>query len=239
MIFQQQTAFVGLNAGQEGDRYWANVVSLLHFDGSNGSTSFIDQKGKTWAAQGNAQLSTAWSQFGPSSLALDGTGDYISTAKSADWTFGAGQFTIEATLNLNAPGGGIVTRWGSDGNTATWTFGQDPGGLGLYFYYQGPSNVFDFVSYPSYSPGTGTPVRVAVDRDASGVLRLYVNGTAVASKSIGSLSIVEAAGATAPLIGNQVNGAVMNGYIDEVRVTKGVGRYGGSYTPPTVPFPNS
>ena len=41
-----------------GDPYKDKVSLLLHSNGANGSTSFIDETGKTITAFGNAQIST-------------------------------------------------------------------------------------------------------------------------------------------------------------------------------------
>ncbi|MFH7767570.1 hypothetical protein ACE01R_16415, partial [Acinetobacter sp. BSP-28] len=40
------------------DEYWANVTSLLHFNGANNSTTFTDQKGIVWNRSGNPVIST-------------------------------------------------------------------------------------------------------------------------------------------------------------------------------------
>ncbi|MGE3298622.1 MAG: phage tail protein, partial [Porticoccaceae bacterium] len=77
-----------IGAGE--DPYWNNVVALLHMDGTNGSTTFTDQKGHTFTATGNAQISTAQSKFGGASALFDGTGDLVSSADHADWALGAG-----------------------------------------------------------------------------------------------------------------------------------------------------
>ncbi|MGQ3180207.1 MAG: hypothetical protein ACT6SC_21675, partial [Blastomonas fulva] len=84
-----------------GDPYFGNVVSLLHFNGTSGSTTFTDQKGRAWTGFGNAQITTAGSVFGGGALALDGNGDWIETATSTDFVF-AGDFTIECWLRLAA-----------------------------------------------------------------------------------------------------------------------------------------
>lgn len=77
------------------------TVSLLQFEGANGSTTITDAKGRTWTAQGNAQISTAQSRFGSSSLVLDGTGDWIEATAHADFNFGtSGDFYMEGWFCL-------------------------------------------------------------------------------------------------------------------------------------------
>ena len=55
-----------------GDPHFANVSLLLHMNGSNGSTSFVDSGPlqKTVTAHGGAQVSTSQSKFGGGSLSL-------------------------------------------------------------------------------------------------------------------------------------------------------------------------
>ena len=59
------------------DPDFANVSLLLHGDGTNGSTTIVDSSSssKTVTAVGDAQISTAQSKFGGSSIYFDGTGD--------------------------------------------------------------------------------------------------------------------------------------------------------------------
>ncbi len=75
----------------------------MHFDGSDASTTSGDSStaahgNATFA--GNAQLDTAQSKFGGSSLLLDGTGDYLTYADHADWTFGTSDFTIDGFVRF-------------------------------------------------------------------------------------------------------------------------------------------
>lgn len=55
----------------DGDPFSSFVTSLLHFDGIDGSTTINDVKGNTWTAYINAQLDTAKSKFGGSSVLFD------------------------------------------------------------------------------------------------------------------------------------------------------------------------
>ena len=70
---------------------------MLHFNGPNGSRTFTDseQTPKTVTGHGDAQISTAYSEFGGASLKLDGSsGSYLSAPASPDWNF-SGDFTID------------------------------------------------------------------------------------------------------------------------------------------------
>jgi hypothetical protein len=80
----------GGGGGGSTDPYWSSVVSLLHFDGANASTTFTDQTGKTWSAYGGVQIDTAQSKFGGASGLFNGASDYITTPSTAELTFGAG-----------------------------------------------------------------------------------------------------------------------------------------------------
>src|SRR5262249_6213557 len=72
---------------------------LLHFNAPDATTGFFDDNfggsAHVWTAAGNAQIDTAQSKFGGSSGLFDGTGDWISTPDSADFTLGTGDFTVD------------------------------------------------------------------------------------------------------------------------------------------------
>ncbi|MFH7767841.1 LamG-like jellyroll fold domain-containing protein, partial [Acinetobacter sp. BSP-28] len=82
------------------DEYWANVTSLLHFNGANNSTTFTDQKGIVWNRSGNPVISTTQSKFGGSSAKFSDN-NYIYTTDNAGYLFGAAEdFTIESWLYI-------------------------------------------------------------------------------------------------------------------------------------------
>ena len=80
-----------------GDVHFPKVKLLLPFDGSNGATSTTDSSNANNSVTfvGTAQLSTAQSKFGGSSLLLDGNSDYIYVANSELGTTSTESFTIE------------------------------------------------------------------------------------------------------------------------------------------------
>lgn len=87
--------------------------SLLHFDGTDGSTTFPDESGIAWTASGQAQLDTSFSQFGSASLILDGVQDYIETPPSSRFSI-LGDFTVECWVRRTQTGrDAICTRYSS------------------------------------------------------------------------------------------------------------------------------
>lgn len=224
------------------DPYFANVSSLLHMDGANGSTTFTDQKGKTWTAGGTADISTSFSVFGGASG--DFPGQYISTPNHADFDFGSGDFTVEGWVRITTIGSnfnGIICH-DNISVTRGWLLYKNStagGGLSFAAYVGGTGYT---VTDPS-APAAATWIYVAAVRDG-GTLRLYKNGVQVASTAItGTVNNPTIPTYMGSLVvsGSPTGGDRLNGYLDEWRVTKGVCRYpsGTTYTVPTSAFPNS
>jgi hypothetical protein len=216
----------------ETDPYRSQVSLLLHGDGANGSTTITDSSPtpKTVTAVGNAQISTAQSKFGGSSIAFDGNGDYLTIPASADFSFGTENFTVEFWYyHLGGTDKGLFANNSGSGVGVNFLVGA----LGSFRIYNGTSggNVADF----SASPALNTWQHVAVVRQ-SGTVTLYVNGAAsgtanwagVNAGNVATFSVGAAYG----------NARFANGYIDEFRVTKNIARYTSNFTPPTAPFPD-
>lgn len=218
------------------DPFIANVVSLLHFNGTNGSTTFTDQKGKTWTATGNAQISTSGSEMGGASLLLDGTGDYIETPDAADWDFGSGQFCIELLARFAAAqtNAAFISQWNSATGTSGWALYISGGTLRMRL--QSGSTNYD-VNY-AFTPTIGQRYHIAVSRDASNVVRLFLDGTLVASAAYAVAVNNDSANVRIGALQGFAGTFDLNGRIDEVRVTKGAARYTANFTPPTTAFPD-
>lgn len=226
----------GLGAGGD-DPYWPSVVLLLHFDGSNGSATFVDSRGHAFTAAGNAMISTADYTFGGASGRFDGSGDYISGGTSADFDLGSGDFTVEwwikpAVAWTSQPAGcGIVGKKTNDASGG-WVIYRDGNQPGKLNFRGGGANNFFSVSTPGSS---GAWEHWAITR-AGGVLRWFVNG---ALDAIGSSSANLADAAAPLLIGRaQVWTGDYNGWIDDLRITKGYARYTAAFTRPTGAFPD-
>lgn len=237
-----QQMLIGSGSGAAGiDPFFANVVSLLHFDGADGSTTFTDQKGKVWTSGGNAQIDTAQFQFGTASLLLDGTGDIITSPNSSDWEPGIGDFTVECWV-----------RHAAIANQTYFTHFSNGGGNGGLFVGTNASGqlkvsragIADIIAGSGTAVPVGAWAHVAFCRGA-GTLRTFLNG--VVQDSVANASNIADSGTNLGNIGGFYTGAggtgtvssPMNGWMDEFRFTNGVARYTANFTPPTGPFPNS
>jgi len=175
---------------------------------------------------GNAQISTAQSKWGGSSMSFDGTGDYLQTLSTDLYNFGTGEFTIEAWVYLT-----------SLPQVATIIDTRNGDVLGAYDFAVTASQKLDFLFASSGTTritstnnvSLNTWTHVVVSR-ASGTLRLFINGNQEASTStsaaINALSFPSIGGGRSGGT-NVVNGYYLNGYIQDLRITKGYARYVG------------
>jgi hypothetical protein len=230
-----------------GDPNFSNVVLLMGFEGTDNSTSFVDESASahTMTAAGNAKITTSQFKMGSSCATFDGAGDYISTPNHADFAFGLGQFTVEGFFRFlsktdNQTMIGYVNDNGSAVATA-WLF-MILGGQLLFRFYT-PDGIGVLNCQASWVPTLGTWYHLAYDRDATTDGRLYVNGTMLTSAA-GDHTIQTTAGhlVLGSLgFGDPAPGFDFNGQMDEVRITKGVARYGSDagFTVPASAFPRS
>jgi hypothetical protein len=220
-----------------GDPCYGDVVLLLGFEGADGATSTTDESPTTphtVSFSGNAQIDTAQKKYGDSSLELDGSGDFLSISHNADFNFADQPFTIECWVRFRSvAAAAFISKWPSTAGINEWNFGYT--GTNLEFICAVSST--NTVVAGAWSPGTTNWHHVAVDRDASHVFRVYANGVMIqkvsANRNINPL-------ATAIRIGRRTAGDwQFNGWIDEMRVTKGCARYesDSGYTVPTSAFP--
>ena len=208
-----------------GDPHWSKVVLAMHMDGANGSTVFTDKKGNTVTRTGDAKISTAQSKFGGASAFFDGSGDYLTIPNSADFNFGTGDFCIEAFIRLQD----VSSYKGIFGGSNSGEFAIYSAGNQLEIGRWGVAGI----------AWSGTAVltaaqwhRVAVSR-SKGVVRLFIDGVTVAE--VAYTTAVTYAGLLC--IGSDASRSYgMAGYIDDVRITKGVARYTADFTPPERAF---
>ena len=207
------------------------VKLLLHCDGADTSTTFTDAspsaRGNATVG-GNAQVDTAQSVFGGASALFDGSGDYLQYANSTDWNLGAagsGDFTLDFRFRHN----GAINYCAliSPGNLAGtgWTLYLTPTGT-LRLYESSDKTV-------SWSPSANTWYHVAVVRSGS-TITAYIDGTSIGNFS-GDVDMNN--DSQALRIGMDNNSFYpLNGWMDEIRISKGIARWTANFTPPTAEY---
>jgi len=228
-----------------GDIYFNDVSLLLHCDGTNGGTTFTDSSSNslTVTPNGDAQISTAQSKFGGASGVFDGTGDYLSIPSTTELNFGTGDFTIEAWVRLISQ----TNDYGSILSSNVGSF-SSPSVFILCFGENAPlTNQRKKVAFGTFATNPivlGTTLlninqwyHIAVSR-AGSTVRLFIDGIIENSATDTSSINFDSSGSR---IGHNLwDGAsgYFNGYIDDLRITKGVARYTSNFTAPTLAFPD-
>jgi hypothetical protein len=213
---------------------------LLNFT----NAGVVDMSGKNnISTVGNAQLSTTVKKYGSASMAFDGSGDYLTAPDNVWASFGTGDFTVEgwvwldSTINPGRPdslktGTVFSTGSGSANDCSFAIYGNTSvAGVGLELYQASPSIA---ISAASTVP-TNSWAHIAFVRSGTTIYG-FVNGVrstlGTTSSTIGS--------SVAPKIGFANTTSYSNqfkGYIDDLRITRGVARYTSSFTPPTAELP--
>lgn len=234
------------------DPHFANVVSLLHFEGSNGSTTFTDVKGKIWTAAGNAQISTTSKSgnfaevppyppiMGTANLALDGAGDFISTPDSPDFALGSGPFTVEAIYEFGGGTGPVVSQTTASAGSSSFALHviPDPSGFKIRAFVFVGGSFYILQGVTGFSLGGASDAHIVLQRNADGTFVMFANGVPSGAQDEGAVGpappnnavINNSSGAL--YIGRNVwSGDIVSSCcIDEFRFTVGVARY------PTIGF---
>lgn len=182
---------------------------------------------------GNAQISTTQSKFGGSSMYFDGTGDWLSIPSSPNLAFGTGDFTIEFWVYYASASANYILfdgRGTAITNTGICIFTASDG----TFYVNKANGSLITTTNPSAT----TWHHIAFTRSGSSN-KLFIDGTQAGGTATDSTDY----STSYPIgIGNTLATAYqasynLNGYIDDLRITKGVARYTANFTPPTAAFP--
>jgi hypothetical protein len=174
------------------------------------------------ATIGDAKTNNTVYQWSPSSVRLDGSGDYLTFPSSPAFGLGNGDFTIELWVRPVTQGGhgsgnnDCLLDFRPAGNGAYGTLYLFNNGSGLYWYASSANRI------------TGGPISnnvwsyVAVVR-SSGNTRLYINGVQTGLTYADSINYL-----TSPLWVGQFNDGAgsgfFDGYIQDLRITRGVAR---------------
>jgi hypothetical protein len=159
---------------------------------------------------------------------------------SDDWNFGSGDFTIDGwvyfpsissadlRMSIASQYVDINNRWifyvETNGTTDHYVqFMHMDGGTRRAYYYTQVSSLF--------TPGTWQ--HVAFVRNGNSAY-IFVGGVSRSLTTITSWGALSDVGAGALNVGHtQFDGYYQNGYLDELRISKGIARWTSNFTPPT------
>jgi hypothetical protein len=212
------------------DEYISGVVSLLHFNGANGSKTFKDSATPfNWTALGDAVISTDQSKFGGSAYFKPAGNHYLSTPSTLDLNMRTLDFTVElwvyplSMAQYNFP---IAKVEASNHNNFRMGF---EGNGALYVHCSGAGNA---ASTPANTIVVNQWQHMALTRMGT-TARVFIDGALKGTWT----DTADIYNDTPVLIGTDGSGwNGFTGYIDEVRITKGYCRYTEDFTPPTEAF---
>jgi hypothetical protein len=202
----------------------ANTSLLLNFTNAGIFDAATINDGQT---VGNAQVSTTQAKWPPTGISFDGTGDNLTTIDKPELRLGTGDFTIEGWVYLNATGVayGLVSK-----GTATtgWSVNVTSGNK-LQFSY----TATQLTGATSLVSGTWYYFAVVRSGTAAGNLRVILNGSTDAT-SAGAVNDNFNQTNVLYVGADRVAGAVLNGYLQDIRITNGYAR---TTSTPTAAFP--
>lgn len=212
------------------DRY---TKLLLHCNGADASTTFIDSAtGKAVTAVNQAQIDTAQFKFGGASALFDGALDYLSLDDSDDWDFGTGDFTLECWVRFNV----IPTA------TTEYSTLIDNGRYDTGVLFRVNSKILTQVyivnavdDFATSELLVNTWYHFCLIRNGTN-LKLFLNGVQQDTTRTNSKNIT---GLTAGVrVGSSIHTTAdgVDGWIDEVRISKGIARWTANFTPPILAY---
>jgi hypothetical protein len=201
----------------------ANTSLLVNFTNAGIYDTTIQSDATT---VGSAQVSTTQFKWSPTSMKFNGTSDYLTTPSNPALALRTGDFTIEFWMYPTAAQTGDIVDTRVSGDSAnSWCVQLDSTNIN----FTGPGS--NYLSYP-YTLNTWT--HVAYTR-VSGSVSVYINGTKYGS----SVTLTNDFTGTVYKIGATFNNFYYAGYIQDLRVTRGLARYTANFTAPTTTFSNS
>jgi hypothetical protein len=230
--------FDGNTEPSDVDPYWDKVVLLLHFDGADGSTTITDssQAGTVVTVNSDAQIDTAQSKFGGSSLLVNGTNDGISipglfNPNAVDWVV---EFWYRSSATPES-GGMLFKTEDSDGYTAVALI--QTGATTVRLYLDSNTTAGWAYTSSSFTITANTWQHYMIRRNAEfGITNLFIDGV----WKLGTTTTLYNASAATWIFGGKSSGtsSSVKGHFDEIRITNGVTRYATiEFTPPTTAFP--
>lgn len=162
--------------------------------------------------------------------AFNGTNSYMTIASNADFDIGSGAFTVEFWILRNTATGCRALMFGVNASALGMQMYIGPNG-NLRFGEPTSNNPISGIDAPDGTVGIGEWYHIAMVWEATTIYAIYVDGVQVARTTSGK---AWGTGSRAFSIGcdpSATSTGYLDGYVTDVRVTKGVARYTANFTP--------
>lgn len=205
---------------------------LMHFEDVEGSTNFIDEAGATTSLVGssnNCFISTTQSKIGSSSLrVIDGHNNYVTVPASDNYNFGTELFTVDFWVYFESSTIPFFIGNASYSGSTGWMVGWQ--NSEIKFYINGVN-----IAASAPAPAFNEWHHIAIVREGTNTdqTKIYIDGVLGGTGTAGNIN------STTHNLGigrgyhdwNQT--LTFNGYLDEIRISKGIARWTSNFTPPT------
>jgi hypothetical protein len=217
------------------DAAFANVTLLL-----NGESTTDRSSSATPITFADIASSTAQAKFGTASYRSPGsnTAAISVSAGSVSTNLGAGAFTLEMWVRPDSVSAGAIQCivGAASSNSRSFYVCYRDGTAYMYWYPDGTNGTRQQMYFPTNGMSAQQWHHLAITRDSSGTMRTFMDGVVGATVTTNTNFVY--GGTSRFELGREANytGSGFSGYIDDVRVTKGVARYTGNFSVPTAAF---
>lgn len=234
------------------DPYWSSVVAYWDFEGE-GNNPVCRKTGRILTAYNGLTQTTDWKRFGNKSGGLftglpdsNSFGTYFAASAHSDWLIDSSHYSVEATIMFDAQkaaetnGFQCIVANALSGNQA-WHITTDRLRTQLNFFYNIGGQYRSNSGYFNFELNTPYDIAITIERTntSTAIFRFFVNGVLI--NTVIDNSITNFTGAQSTLTVGRIGVSSyyyhFRGYIDELRITKGVCRYKESYPVRNKAFP--
>jgi hypothetical protein len=205
-------------------------TALLHFDEAGTTGLISDDSGRVWSDFG-VDLVSNIKYLGSRAAYFDGSNAYVYAPSADIFEFGSDNFTVEWwEYRLDATSGYATIRRSDSAGFIPWKFGESDGtNSKIYITSNGAS--WDIANGRTFGAiATQTWTHYSICRVGN---TFYARKNGLLTDTWTSSATILASTASLYIGGTST---CINAIIDEVRITKGLGRYATTFTPQTEPY---
>lgn len=184
--------------------------------------------------KGNAHTSTLQSKFGGGAGLFKGDGGRLEIADNEGLTFGSGNFTVDFWVRFASTSRTqVLVGYPYYSPNKAWQIAWEEESNSLKFSYSTDGSNNTDARFP-WSPSLDTWYHIAILRNGSDLMA-FVDGSQIGHKHhMGLISIYDSKNTF--YIGSRGNEEHFNGWLDEIRISKGIARWTSNFTPPSTEY---